>query len=422
MLTLLNETMTIACSMFSGPLTGLEEEKLIYTSRFTHFHPLHFNASVSRVFSYLDRPPLQAARHGVRDWHRQMPRCSAHCGMEPLKRCLTPLHLGILISHFAILAGEIVDDYSGTASNTVADTEEYQRCRANPSGCDRLELSSRGLTGALPHDLGDFTNLRTLLLDDNWLESNLSAVALASLTALTELSLDANCLYGTVPTELGQFTALTKLAMGRNDFWGALPSELGQLSSLHTMNFPFVHLYGTLPTELGELAELRHMNVSWSFVEGSIPSELGKLLSAISIDLSSNRLTGSLPFELAALNITLDVSGNSDLCGDHLYGIYTVDTTDTGIGVECSGVLAPFSAYPTTAANNTEQNTTRTIPPTTAAITPTTAPLTAAPTTSSATAATTAPSITTTAPLTAHPRHLQPPQPPLLHPLQRQRL
>ena len=74
-----------------------------------------------------------------------------------------------------------------------------------------LNLRENGLTGAIPSELGNLTNLTGLYLHRN------------------ELS-------GAIPSELGNLTNLTGLYLHRNELAGAIPSELGKLTNLTALN------------------------------------------------------------------------------------------------------------------------------------------------------------------------------------------
>ena len=52
-------------------------------------------------------------------------------------------------------------------------------------------------------------------------------------SAVTRLSLADNALTGPIPPELGQLTNLQELWLSRNEFSGPIPSELGQLTNLY---------------------------------------------------------------------------------------------------------------------------------------------------------------------------------------------
>lgn len=52
---------------------------------------------------------------------------------------------------------------------TVEDTDEWKACVANPTSCTVLDLQSHGLRGTIPSTIGDFVNLKELMLNDNLL-------------------------------------------------------------------------------------------------------------------------------------------------------------------------------------------------------------------------------------------------------------
>jgi hypothetical protein len=93
----------------------------------------------------------------------------------------------------------------------------------------RLDLSYTRLTGPIPPELGNLTNLRWLYLAGNRLTGPIPD-ALSKLTNLWELHLDHNRLTG-IPPELGNLTNLTKLDLSNNELTG-IPPELGNLTNL----------------------------------------------------------------------------------------------------------------------------------------------------------------------------------------------
>ena len=74
-----------------------------------------------------------------------------------------------------------------------------------------LDISSEGLTGTIPSELGSLANLRRLFLYNNQLA-------------------------GEIPTELGSLSNLQQLLLWGNQLTGAIPSELGSLSNLQSLS------------------------------------------------------------------------------------------------------------------------------------------------------------------------------------------
>lgn len=61
----------------------------------------------------------------------------------------------------ALLVGLlIVGTFAGRGESlTIEETDAWKACVRDPSGCTRLNLWSKGLTGSIPAAIGDFTNL-----------------------------------------------------------------------------------------------------------------------------------------------------------------------------------------------------------------------------------------------------------------------
>ena len=82
--------------------------------------------------------------------------------------------------------------------------------QGTPERVTRLELWLVGLTGEIPTELGNLSNLETL-------------------------DLGGNQLTGEIPTELGSLSNLQGLYLYYNELTGDIPAELGSLSNLHDL-------------------------------------------------------------------------------------------------------------------------------------------------------------------------------------------
>ena len=170
----------------------------------------------------------------------------------------------------------------------------------NLTNLDRLTLGSNQLSGEIPNELGSLTNLRVLGLEGNQLSGQIP-VELGSLTNLSGLYLHINQLSGKIPAELGSLTNLGRLHLEENQLSGEIPAELGSLTNLETLKLDSNQLSGEIPNELGSLTNLRDLLLARNQLSGEIPEALASMTNLEQLGLGSNRLSGEIPAELGNL-------------------------------------------------------------------------------------------------------------------------
>ena len=241
-----------------------------------------------------------------------------------------------------------------------------------PERVTALDLSSTGLNGRIPPELGRLDGLVSLSLAGNFLTGPVPP-ELGRLVDLRQLSLDRNALTGAIPAELGQLSRLRGLWLRENRLTGPAPPalfevpehDLGNLvfcappprtspalfgdctvllaakdvlagdaplnwsaarpmgawqgvtlggpeGGVIALELPQTGLNGRVPAALGNLARLRALVLDGNALTGAIPPELGKLADLEVLGLASNALTGAVPAELAKLSNLRDLwlSGN----------------------------------------------------------------------------------------------------------------
>ena len=186
-----------------------------------------------------------------------------------------------------------------------APTGEWSGVTTNANGrVTDLSLYDNQLTGEIPAELGNLTNLEVLSLDGNQLTGEIPA-ELGNLTNLELLYLDGNQLTGEIPAELGNLTNLEVLSLSSNQLTGEIPAELGNLTNLELLYLDGNQLTGEIPAELGNLTNLEGLSLSSNQLTGEIPAELGNLTNLELLYLDGNQLTGEIPAELGNLtNLT----------------------------------------------------------------------------------------------------------------------
>ena len=246
---------------------------------------------------------------------------------------------------------------------------------------NELLLVRNGLTGELPADLGDLTNLVGLWLSDNQLTGELPH-SLTGLTMLQWLFFGSNaglcaptdepfqtwlrgianwsgefCAVEDSPEDRAVLVALYNatdgdnwtdntnwlsdepmrdwhgvttdiegrvavLDVGDNQLTGEIPPGLGTLSNLTELWLGTNQLMGDIPTELGDLSSLTMLDLGDNQLTGEIPTELGDLSNLRELWLDNNRLMEEIPTELSDLSklTRLELGGN-DLTGEILPGL-----------------------------------------------------------------------------------------------------
>jgi len=182
----------------------------------------------------------------------------------------------------------------------------------NLSNLASLELISNSLTGSIPVEMGNLTNLGNLRLDNNSLSGSLP-VELSSLTNLSLLGLTGNTLSGSVPSWLGDMNSLEGLALDDNLFSGVIPPELGNLTNLTYLYLGNNNVGGSIPVELGNLSNIAWLKLNNTQLFGTIPAALGNLTTLVHLDLSNTNLDGTVPSVFGNLSslITLYINDTS---------------------------------------------------------------------------------------------------------------
>ena len=91
------------------------------------------------------------------------------------------------------------------------------------------------------------------------------------------MNLSHNRLSGPIPPELGQLTNLAKLYLNNNSLAGPIPPELGNLTNLMWLDLSSNKLTGAIPPELAQLTRLLRLDIHQNNqLTGCVPAPLAR--------------------------------------------------------------------------------------------------------------------------------------------------
>ncbi|MCF8358195.1 MAG: T9SS type A sorting domain-containing protein [Prolixibacteraceae bacterium] len=167
---------------------------------------------------------------------------------------------------------------------------------------------------------------------------------------VTEINLRNNYLTGSLPPEIGNFSELKKLYLSNNVITGTIPAELWNLTNLIELDLVINQLTGSIPSDVEDLINLVVLNLQQNQLSGSIPAEVGSLTNLEDLDFTFNELTGNIPAEIGNLsNLSWLGFGHNQLYGNlpdltglsnlSFFWLYARNNFFTFSNIEASGLL-----------------------------------------------------------------------------------
>lgn len=174
-----------------------------------------------------------------------------------------------------------------------------------------LSLPSNNISGILPPQLVNCSNLKVLNVSYNQMAGKLPD--LSALGKLEILDLSINYFTGRFPSWVVNLTDLVGLGIAGNDFDEAeIPEEIGNLKNLTWLFLARCHLTGKIPESVFQLEALQSFDLSRNRISGKFPKSISRLWNLQQIEFYDNFLTGEIPAELSNLTLLrqIDVSHN----------------------------------------------------------------------------------------------------------------
>uniref|UniRef100_A0ACD5ZX09 Uncharacterized protein n=1 Tax=Avena sativa TaxID=4498 RepID=A0ACD5ZX09_AVESA len=176
-----------------------------------------------------------------------------------------------------------------------------------------LDMTSCGLSGTIPEDLGKLTSLRIIRLGDNNLKGAIPRSS-SRLCNLVEIDFSGNILSGDIAEAANSmFPCMKRLQiidLAGNDLTGNMSGWLEGMESLTTLDLSGNSLSGVVPASIGNLSSLTYLDISFNAFNGTL-SELhfSNLSRLDTLDIASNSLNIAIkqswvpPFQLTKLGL-----------------------------------------------------------------------------------------------------------------------
>ncbi|XP_059660234.1 putative kinase-like protein TMKL1 [Cornus florida] len=182
-----------------------------------------------------------------------------------------------------------------------------------------LELPSAGLSGTLPRELGELSNLQSLYLGVNTL-SGIIPLELGYSSSLTDIDLGNNLLNGSLPTSIWNLCdgRLVSLRVHGNSLSGSLPEPAlpnATCKNLQFLDFGHNMFSGNFPQFITRFHALIELDLGNNMFSGSIPESVTELYLE-KLNLSHNNFSGVLPnFAQSKFGVEVFEGNNPGLCG-----------------------------------------------------------------------------------------------------------
>ncbi|KAH9606231.1 hypothetical protein KSS87_008044 [Heliosperma pusillum] len=151
----------------------------------------------------------------------------------------------------------------------------------------------------------------------SWDEFSVDACSWAMITCSSDnsvigLGVPDQTLSGTLSASIGNLTNLRQVLLQNNNISGKIPPEIGWLSKLQTLDLSNNGFSRNVPNTLGHLKSLQYLRLNNNSLSGTFPASLANLSQLTFLDLSFNNLSGPVPKFPAR---TFNIVGNPLICG-----------------------------------------------------------------------------------------------------------
>ncbi|CAH2061315.1 unnamed protein product [Thlaspi arvense] len=151
---------------------------------------------------------------------------------------------------------------------------------------------------------------------NNWDEFSVDPCSWTMITCSADnlvigLGAPSQSLSGTLSGSIGNLTNLRQVLLQNNNISGKIPPELCSLPKLQTLDLSNNRFSGEIPGSVNQLSSLQYLRLNNNSLSGPFPASLSEIPHLSFLDLSYNNLRGPVPKFPAR---TFNVAGNPLIC------------------------------------------------------------------------------------------------------------
>ena len=170
-----------------------------------------------------------------------------------------------------------------------------------------------GLTGEIPKDIGNLTELQVLSLGENRLHGSIPK-SIAKLKKIWFLDLETATYLSSGFENLFNLSSLRFMHLSLAGLNGTLPEEFGlYFPAMIECLLPGNHFTGKIPSTMGNMANLWHLNLANNHFSGQIPKSIGSIPMLQIADFSGNQLSSleeGITFKSQSLEVLILADNN----------------------------------------------------------------------------------------------------------------
>lgn len=213
----------------------------------------------------------------------------------------------------------------------------------------QLDLWDNGLSGFIPDEIGNLTELVELIIGQSNLHGPIPT-SVGQLTALDVMNLSHTGIQGKIPASLSNCKKLRQLYLGENRLEGEVDSSLSGCIKLEFVLLNKNQFSGAFPSFLFNLPDLYAFDISENLFNGPLPAKLNHLTQVANMAFSHNQFEGSMPTLDSLVNLEAITFENNKLTGnlESILGYYPKLTYFIANDNALTGFLSPNHFNPKT--------------------------------------------------------------------------